>query len=155
MADKDTLDVNADRRYEDVDADEDVDSGEDIDVGADAFKGGVEESDEDENVVAGIDFSLDNLTRPQKIAKGRKIIEQIMELPDHPGRNSLVEELTSSIDNEQFAEYELQVTSRETREAEIAYWELSKRPAASLNVITRHGSALIASTIQPIINLYC
>ena len=133
MADKNTRDVNADFRHEDVDADQDTASGEDIDVGSAAYEGEFEEPDEDENIVAGIDFGFDNLTRPAQIVKGRKIIEQIMELPDFPGRDSLVEELATGIDEferavraEQFAEYELQEASRKAREAEVAYWNLVK-----------------------------
>lgn len=119
MADIDTADVKGDVDDAGVDAvDEDAD----------------EEADEDENVVAGIDFSLDNLSRPEQIGKGRKIIEQVKELPDYPGRDTMVAEVTKSIDEferavraEEFAAYELQVASREAREAERKYFELAKK----------------------------
>lgn len=93
----------------------------------------VRDLDQDEEVVAGIDFNLDNLSRPEVIAKGRKIIRQIKDLPDYPGRDTMLGEMTKGIDEfeqavraEEFAEYELRIASRKARESERAYWDLIK-----------------------------
>lgn len=110
---------------EDVDAAEIADRVRDLDQDEGAY--------EDEDVVAGIDFNLDNLSRPEVIAKGRKIIRQIKDLPDYPGRDTMLAEMTKGIDEfeqavraEEFAEYELRVASRKAREWESACWDLIK-----------------------------
>lgn len=110
---------------EDADAAEIADRVRDLDQDEGAY--------EDEDFVAGIDFNLDNLSRPEVIAKGRKIIRQIKDLPDYPGRDTMLAELSKGIDEfehavraEEFAEYELRVASRKARESESACWDLIK-----------------------------
>lgn len=110
---------------QDADAAEIADRVSDLDQDEGAY--------EDEDLVAGIDFNLDNLSRPAVIAKCRKIIGQIRDLPDYPGRDTMLAELSKGIDEfeqavraEEFAAYELQVASRKARESDSACWDLIK-----------------------------